>query len=109
MRKIFVFSVCVLCMLSIAAQDTTMTKDTVIKQKVGPASPNSAQYCAAFRDGKMTIMIDDKTINKDIELQNGNKITVNGKVVRKNGSVMILKNGECVDKEGNITDKASLK
>ncbi len=61
------------------------------------------QYCARVKDGKVIVMSGQKEIYNDITLANGTKIKSEGPVIeKKDGTTKSLKEGECVDAQGNI-------
>ena len=66
-------------------------------------------YCALLKNGKMTLMCDGKQVYADIKLEKGIKVMIDGTVIFPNGVKVILKNGECVNKEGNIIDLSNTK
>ena len=57
-------------------------------------------YCAQMKDGVLTIVHDGTAINSDVTLENGTTIKANGTVVMKDGSKIVLGEGDCVDKDG---------
>ena len=60
-----------------------------------------------MKDGKIEIMHDGMALTADVKLDNGTWIKMDGSVVKKDGTKKILKEGECVDKEGKITESQS--
>jgi hypothetical protein len=46
--------------------------------------------------------IKSDTLLYDLSLKNGNTITFKGEVISRNGKIIFLKEGECVDSKGNI-------
>ncbi len=64
--------------------------------------PEMGKYCTILKDGSMKLEKDGVVATKEITLRDGSKITREGTVLRKDGSNVILKNGECVDMDGNI-------
>jgi uncharacterized protein DUF6799 len=65
---------------------------------------NDICYCALLKSGKMTLMADGKQLYANVKLDKGIKITIDGTVIYPNGDRVVLKNGECVNQEGNIVD-----
>ena len=60
------------------------------------------EYCAELKDGKLVTMKEGVLITADAMLDNGIKITPDAYVIRNNGTKTALKNGDCVDADGNI-------
>jgi lipopolysaccharide export system protein LptA len=77
------------------AQDSTQMKKHL--------PPHLAErYCATYKNGNM-ILMGDSAVKQDVTLLNGDKVTINCAVIKKDGTMRPLKPGECVDKNGNIT------
>lgn len=66
----------------------------------------SADRGVLMRNGTMMIMQNGDLIpmNKEITLDNGDKVTASGEILRKDGSKMKITEGMSIDKSGNITD-----
>lgn len=60
------------------------------------------KYCTVLKDGSMKLEKDGIVATKEVTLRDGSKITREGTVLRKDGTNVVLKNGECVDMDGNI-------
>jgi hypothetical protein len=60
------------------------------------------RYCAVFKNGKLMLMGDDLLVQNDVTLLNGDKVTINCAIIKKDGSQKPLKPGQCVEKSGNI-------
>lgn len=74
----------------------------------GPSS-NKDHYCAKMKDGKLTVMHNDKPLMADATLNNGTTIKMDGTILKKDGSTTMLKEGECVDLEGKVMKKETSK
>ena len=63
--------------------------------------------CCIMKDGKMMVMNDGKMtpMEKDMIMKNGNKCMVNGECVMANGEKIKMKEGECMDMEGNMPNR----
>jgi hypothetical protein len=60
-------------------------------------------YCATLIDGKIILMDQNqKPTTLEVTLTDGTKITTDAIVIKKDGTRMPLKNGECIDTKGNI-------
>lgn len=89
--------------------------DTSDRQKPGMQDPNtgmqsqtSEQYCAKVKDGRIVMVSGQREISNDITLANGTKIKPAGPIVeKKDGTTKTLKEGECVDAQGNIVKSKS--
>ena len=75
------------------AQDSKK-QDPIIQEK----------YCASLKDGQMILTQDGLQVTSEITLNDGGKVTPAGIVVKKSGNVIAMNNGDCIDKEGNITN-----
>lgn len=62
----------------------------------------TGKFCSVLKEGSMTLVKDGIVANKEITLRDGSKLTKEGTVRRKDGSNVVLKNGECIDMDGNI-------
>jgi hypothetical protein len=60
------------------------------------------KYCAKMKDGKLTVMHEGNVLAADASLSNGGTVRTDGTIVKKDGSTVTLKEGECVDKDGKI-------
>jgi hypothetical protein len=69
------------------------------------ADPHGDKYCAKMRDGKMVIMYEGKTVTADVTLANGTLIKTDGTIIRQDGTSVMLKEGECIDRDGKIMMK----
>lgn len=70
---------------------------------------DDVSYCALLMSGKIILTADGKQVYSDVKLKKGIKLTTGGIVIYPNGSKIVLKNGECIDREGNITDLSNTK
>lgn len=60
------------------------------------------KYCAIMRSGKVEVIHQGKSIVNEVILANGTTVKPDGRVFMASGKIKRLKDGECVDKEGNI-------
>ena len=60
------------------------------------------KYCAKMKDGKLTVMQNKAELTIDVTLSNGTVVKTDGEVIRKDGTKLVLKDGECVDNLGNL-------
>ena|SRR5437763_750068 len=71
-----------------------------------PSSSNANlwknKYCASMKDGKLTMMNEDKVMTADVTLENGTKVTADGYLVKKDGTRKAVKSGECISNDGTI-------
>jgi hypothetical protein len=63
---------------------------------------NNKKYCCKKKDGKVTVMHDGSALKSDATLDNGTTIKTDGTVIKKDGSKVMLKEGECVNMDGKI-------
>ncbi len=62
------------------------------------------QYCAQLQDGKVIVISDGIKLISDVTLDNGVKISADGAIIKIDGTKIVLQNGDCVDKEGKMTE-----
>lgn len=62
----------------------------------------NGKYCAILKDGIMVIMKDEVPTTALVTLRDGSKVTMDGNILRSDGINTVLKNGECIDMNGNI-------
>lgn len=66
-------------------------------------------YCAKIKDGKKVIMHDGYVLTSEVTLANGTKIQIDGTIIKKDGTKGTLKEGECISKEGVMTEEIAKK
>jgi hypothetical protein len=69
------------------------------------------QDCCMMKDGKMMHIKSGKmeVLERDLVMKNGTKCMANGECVTLEGEKTMIKEGECVDMMGRITDCNSLR
>ncbi|HEY0029259.1 MAG TPA: DUF6799 domain-containing protein [Bacteroidia bacterium] len=95
MKKQITFIVGCVFAVSAASQEIYNEQDPAVKPE---------RYCATLKDGKILLMLDNKPVDAEVSLLDGSKVTTAGIVVRKDGTVVNMNDGDCVDKEGNISN-----
>jgi hypothetical protein len=60
------------------------------------------KYCAELRDGVIKVMHNNEELTADVTLSNGTKIHPDGTITREGGYNRMLKEGECVNMDGQI-------
>lgn len=67
--------------------------------------------CCMMKDGKMRHVKSGKMeiLERDMTMKNGTKCMANGECVTLEGEKLMMKEGECMDMLGRITDCSSLK
>jgi hypothetical protein len=60
------------------------------------------KYCTKMKDGMLKVMHEGKAITADVMLADGSTIKPDGMWVKKDGSSMMLKEGQCVDNSGKM-------
>jgi hypothetical protein len=68
-------------------------------------SQDDERYCAKLRDGKLVVMHEGSVLTGDVTLKNGTQIKIDGSIVKQDGETIVLKDGECVDKDGLSQEK----
>ena len=70
------------------------------------AKPAMMKDCCMMKDSKMMCVKDGKTMpmKKEMTMKNGTKCMTNGECVMKDGTKMKMKEGECMDMSGMMSD-----
>jgi hypothetical protein len=63
---------------------------------------NNPTYCAMLMDGKMILTAEGKQVYASVKLANGTIVRTDCTVVKTDKTKVHLKNGDCVDQDGNI-------
>lgn len=71
-----------------------------IAQRDAGNIPLSPQYCAKIKNGRIAMMEGRKELISDVILENGNIIRTYGSILKTDGSITVLRDGECVDTLG---------
>lgn len=79
-----------------------VTKNTGVYEK------QSDKYCAKKKNGKTIIMHRGTKMVTDVTLSSGIQIKTNGVIIMENGAKMILKEGECINPDGSMSDKRKI-
>lgn len=93
--KSTIFSITV-CIFSLNA--FSQIKDTTGNRE----QEKSGKYCAILKDGIMILKKDGVPTNALVTLRDGSKVTMDGNILRSDGINIALKDGECIDINGNI-------
>ena len=67
-----------------------------------PKKKHGDKYCAKLKDGKVVVMHQENILTSDVTLGNGTQIKTDGTVIKKDGSRIVMSEGDCVDKEGKL-------
>jgi len=65
-------------------------------------SKMTSAYCAMLKDGKIMLMAEGKQVYSDVKLADGTKVKTDGTVEKSDKTKILLKNGECIDQDGNV-------
>jgi hypothetical protein len=84
------------------------SQDTLIRANAYPYAPAEGKYCVQEMGTRAAVFLDEKTVARSVKLENGTTLTPYGILIKKDNTHIILKEGECVDKAGNITRKMEL-
>ena len=90
MKKILFSAAGILFCLGVKAQTDNPKSDTLMR------------YCAKVIDGMIVVMQDGRQLTQTLTLSNGTDIGATGTVTKKNGDTFILKEGDCVDGNGDL-------
>lgn len=63
------------------------------------------QYCAELRDGKLVVMFQGTVLTSDVTLDNGVQLKTDGTLIKEDGTTLVLKQGECIGKDGKLPEK----
>lgn len=66
---------------------------------------STTKYCAKWMDGLVTVSQDGKLIAQTLTLNNGTQISTTGTITKKDGSIFALKEGDCMNKEGELIEE----
>jgi hypothetical protein len=98
-KLIFLFGIAFWVVMASAQQDTTKQHKPVVPVPDG-------RYCMALNAGKPQVTVNGKPVKGEVQLKNGNKITPDGTVVKKDGTIQLIKPGSCVNTDGNEVEQA---
>lgn len=59
------------------------------------------KYCASLRDGVMVLLKDGMIVTSEVILSDSTKITTDCVVIKKDGTKIGLKDGECITSDQN--------
>ncbi|MDP1801838.1 MAG: hypothetical protein Q8L81_10830 [Bacteroidota bacterium] len=62
---------------------------------------NNSHYCFKAKGDVQVLMLGDTEITEDVKLKNGDRLTVNGRIMRLDGTEIKLKEGDCVSINGD--------
>jgi hypothetical protein len=68
----------------------------------GNTKENPTKYCSEMKDGKLVVMHEGKVITADVTLADGTMVKMDATIVKKDGSKSMLKEGQCIDKNGVV-------
>lgn len=94
MKKLLILIAASMITLNTIAQDSKK-QDPIFKQE---------KFCAMLKDGQMVLMHEGLPVTSEVTLNDGGKVTPACLVIRRSGIVISLNSGDCIDKEGNITN-----
>lgn len=63
------------------------------------------KYCAKMKDGRLTVMHDNMVVTSMVMLDNGATLSADGTITDKDGTKRMLRENECITKEGKLWDK----
>ena len=102
MKRIMIALTALTLSCSVMAQ--TKMADTSM-HRMSYKSMKKMNHSAVMMDGKMMMIMHGKSIpmTKTMTMSNGTKVRTDGTVKMKHGKTMMLKDGQCVTTNGNIT------
>lgn len=102
------FSFAVLAQVDTSNRQSPGMQDENKQDQTGTQTQTDERYCAKLKDGRVVMVSGQREIFNDITLSNGTKIKTEGPVVeKKDGTTKTLKEGECVDAQGNLVKTKS--
>jgi len=63
------------------------------------------RYCAKMKDGVMKVVHEGEVITMDVLLADGTQVKTDGNIIKKDGTRITLKEGECIDKSGQLSSQ----
>ena len=63
------------------------------------------KFCYKIKDGIICVVNEGSVIAYDVKLANGTIVKANGMLINKDGSTSALKEGECIDNDGKISQE----
>lgn len=63
---------------------------------------NGSRYCATLKDGIVVVTHSDEVITEDAWLKDSSRVTKTGVIIKKDGNKIMLREGQCVDADGNV-------
>ena len=86
----------------LAAALSFTTREGFAQDEIQNIETDTAANCLTMRNGKVVIMQHGKSLilHQDTTLENGTRITPDGHIIRKDGSKMLMKTGQCFNLEG---------
>ena len=103
MKKVICFLAGSIFALNLFAQSAGADMNT------GSSDPWKDKFCAKMKEGKTIVMHNDKELLSDFTASSGVVIKTDGTVIKKDGSRVMLKDGQCVNTEGNLEKKETPK
>jgi hypothetical protein len=90
--------------LSCSAMAQTKMADTSM-HRMSYKSMKKMNHSAVMMDGKMRMIMHGKSMpmTKTMTMSNGTMVMTDGTVKMKDGKTMMLKEGQCVNMNGNVT------
>jgi hypothetical protein len=85
---------------------TTLILAFTLNLSAGEPLKQDDAYCGRMVDGKMTVVYHGAAITSDVKLDDGTVLKPDGNVLRPDGSTFVLKDGECIAKDGKPGVKA---
>ena len=98
-QKLVLIAICICFSKGIPAPPQVRSQD----------KKDDVSYCAILMSGKIIVTANGKPVYNIVKLEKGIRLTTGGMVIYPNGIKIFLKNGECIDREGNITDISNTK
>jgi hypothetical protein len=90
-----------------AENSTSVEGDTTNNAANSPSTYKASDGDVSYRNGKVVVWRDNDWVetDEDVKLENGTIVRRNGEVER-DGKVVVLKDGEVVDRTGRFFDRA---
>ena len=106
MKTLILISACSLSLNLFSQVDSTHEKiipdDKGYQDQTQNLELDTSKNCLTLRNGKVIIMQNGKEseLKQDTTFANGTKIKINGTIIKKSGTKMTMKAGECFTMEG---------
>ena len=76
-----------------------------IHAMAGIGNKRHEKFCATLLDGNKVIVYEGKPLTMEMTLSNGYKIETDGTIIKKDGTKVLLLEGQCISNDGDISSE----